>query len=128
MNEISSLYPANVWAFFHEITQIPRPSKHEQRMIDYLLNFARENNLSHKKDDTGNVLIVKPASVGKENAKPVVLQAHMDMVCEKNADVSFDFYSEPIAAYVDGDFVKAKGTTLGGDNGIGMAFMLAIVS
>lgn len=128
MNEISSLYPANVWAFFHEITQIPRPSKHEQRMIDYLLNFARENNLSHKKDDTGNVLIVKPASVGKENAKPVVLQAHMDMVCEKNADVSFDFYSEPIAAYVDGDFVKAKGTTLGGDNGIGMAFMLAILS
>ena len=74
MNEISSLYPANVWAFFHEISQIPRPSKHEQRMIDYLLNFARENNLSHKKDDTGNVLIVKPASVGKEYSQNAIPQ------------------------------------------------------
>lgn len=125
---MKSLEPNLLWNFFHDITQIPRPSKKEEKVIAYLTAFADKYSLKINIDTTGNVLIEKPASYGYENSKKVILQAHMDMVCEKNNDVEFNFETDAIQTYVDGDYVKAKGTTLGGDNGIGMAFMLAILA
>ena len=122
------LEPTPLWNYFHDITQIPRPSKKEEKVIAYLKSFAENNQLDYKIDAAGNVLICKSATPGYENAKRVILQAHMDMVCEKNSDVEFDFDTQPIDYYIDGDFVKARGTTLGGDNGIGMAMMLAVLS
>lgn len=122
------LEPTLLWNYFHNITQIPRPSKKEEKIIAYLESFATENNLAYKKDSVGNMLICKPATPGYENEKKVILQAHLDMVCEKNTDTEFNFDTDPIQAYVDGDFVKAKGTTLGGDNGIGVAMMLAVLT
>lgn len=128
MHEILSLEPHKVWKYFSEITQIPRPSKHEEKIIEYLKLFAVNHNLECKTDETGNVLIVKPASLGMDSRPAIAMQAHMDMVCEKNGDVEFDFLKDSIRAYVENDFVKARGTTLGGDNGIGMAMMLAILA
>lgn len=128
MREISNLQPAAIWKYFDEITQIPRPSKKEEKIIKYLLNFASEHKLEAEKDEVGNVVIRKDATMGMENATPVILQSHTDMVCEKNNDVDFNFDSDPIQTYIDGDWVKAKGTTLGGDDGIGIAAALAILS
>jgi dipeptidase D len=128
MENIRDLEPKNIWGYFFEITQIPRPSKHEGLMINYLENFALKNNLSFRKDHVGNVLICKTAFKGLENKPVIVLQSHLDMVCEKNSDLKHDFLKDPINAYVDGDWVKAKGTTLGADDGIGIAAMLAILS
>ncbi|MDR2841271.1 MAG: aminoacyl-histidine dipeptidase [Paludibacter sp.] len=116
-----------VFTWFFEITKIPRPSKHEEKIIAFLQNFAKERSLSCKTDNAGNVLISKQASAGSENRETVVLQAHTDMVCEKNSNVDFDFSTQAIDYYVDGDWLKAHGTTLGGDNGIGIAFCLAIL-
>lgn len=123
-----NLEPNELWSFFHEITQIPRPSKKEEKVIAYLKSFCKTYSLDSSVDNSGNVLIRKKASEGFESRKKVILQAHMDMVCEKNNDVVHNFETDPIQYYVDGDWVKAKGTTLGGDNGIGMAMMLAILS
>lgn len=123
-----TLKPALVWNFFHEINQIPRPSKKEERIIAYLKNFGEKYNLLTKIDETGNVLISKPATVGNEKHKTVILQSHIDMVCEKNSDVVHDFDTDPIQTYIDGDWLKAKGTTLGADNGIGMSMMLAVLA
>ena len=128
MSKISELQPNLVWKYFDEITQIPRPSKKEEKIIEYLLNFAKEHNLDAEKDAAGNVVIRKPATAGMENATPVILQSHSDMVCEKNSDVEFNFDTDPIQTYIDGDWVKAKGTTLGGDDGIGVAAALAILA
>jgi dipeptidase D len=128
MNDIEKLQPSLIWKYFNEILQIPRPSKKEEKIIAYLENFAAENNLDLKKDETGNILISKPASRGKERAKSVVFQSHVDMVCEKNNDVLFNFDSDPIQAYIDGEWLTAKGTTLGADNGIGVAAQLAILA
>lgn len=125
---MKNLEPTLLWNYFHDITQIPRPSKKEEKIIAYLESFAKNNSLSSKKDSIGNIIINKPATVGYENDKKVILQAHLDMVCEKNTDTVFNFETDAIQAYVDGDFVKAKGTTLGGDNGIGVAMMLAILT
>ena len=125
---MKTLEPSLVWNFFHDITQIPRPSKREERMIAYLKNFSKDNNLICKSDAAGNVLICKAATPGFEDSKTVVLQAHIDMVCEKNSDVVFNFETDPIQTYIEDDWVKAKGTTLGGDNGIGMAMMLALLA
>lgn len=125
---MKTLEPKLLWNFFHDITQIPRPSKKEEKVIAYLKNFAQQQNLGFKTDDAGNVLIMKPATTGFENAKTVILQAHMDMVCEKNNEVEFNFDTDAIQYFIDGDFVRAKGTTLGGDNGIGMAMMLAVLA
>ena len=122
------LQPTLLWNYFHDITQIPRPSKKEEKIIAYLESFAKDNNLNYNKDAVGNMLICKSASSGYENEKKIILQAHVDMVCEKNTDTVFNFDTDAIQAYVDGDFVKAKGTTLGGDNGIGMAMMLAVLA
>ncbi len=123
---IKDLKPVAIWHYFYEITQIPRPSKKEGKMIEYLLNFAKEHKLDVQRDEIGNVLITKPAT--KSGLASVILQSHIDMVCEKNADVVFDFEKDAIQTYVDGDWLKAKGTTLGADNGIGVAAQLAILA
>ncbi len=128
MNKISSLKPELVWKYFDEITKIPRPSKKEEKIINYLLNFAKEHNLEAEKDSAGNVVIRKPATKGMENTTPVILQAHSDMVCEKNNDVDFNFDTDSIQTYIDGDWVKARGTTLGGDDGVGIAAALAVLA
>jgi dipeptidase D len=125
---LSSLEPNSVWTYFEEICRIPRPSKKEKLVIAYLQNFAKEHGLKVKTDHAGNVLIEKPAYPGYEKFKPVVLQCHMDMVCEKNSDVAHNFLSDPIVPTVDGEWVKANGTTLGADDGIGIAAQLAILA
>lgn len=125
---ITDLSPTIVWKYFHEITQVPRPSKKEGKMIQYLENFASQHQLELKKDPCGNILIKKPATPGKENVPVVVLQAHMDMVCEKNSGTLHDFDNDPIRTVIDGEWLKADGTTLGADNGIGMAAELAILA
>ena len=126
MKSIGELSPALVWGIFEEITRVPRPSKHEEKIIEYLVDFAKKHNLQHKVDAAGNVVIYKPATAGYESHPAVVLQSHSDMVCEKNADKVHDFMTDPIEAYIDGEWVKAKGTTLGADCGIGMAAALAV--
>ena len=121
------LKPACVFEQFAKINQIPRPSKHEEQMISYLQEFAKERNLDVKVDKVGNVLISKPATKGMENVPTVVLQSHMDMVCDKLVDIEFDFHKDAIQTYVDGEWLHAKGTTLGADDGIGMAYELSLI-
>ncbi len=125
MSEISNLEPRTVWEQFDAITQVPRPSKKEGKIIDFLVGFAKRHDLEYQKDAVGNVVMRKPATPGFEERPAVVLQAHMDMVCEKNSDVEFDFDNDPIRARIDGGWVRAEGTTLGADCGIGMAAALA---
>jgi dipeptidase D len=127
-HEMLSLEPALVWKYFHEITQVPRPSKKEEKIIAWLENFAKEHSLDYQIDKIGNVVIRKKATSGYENKPWVALQSHMDMVCEKHNHVEIDFLNDPIEAYIDGEWVKAKGTTLGADDGIGMAAQLAILA
>ncbi|MBQ8423373.1 MAG: aminoacyl-histidine dipeptidase [Coprobacter sp.] len=126
--EIKDLKPQLIWRYFDEITQVPRPSKKEEKIRAYLLDFAAKHHLAVKTDATGNVLITKPATSGCNDTPAVVLQAHMDMVCEKNSDVAHDFDTDAIDTYIDGEWVKARGTTLGADNGIGMAAALAVLA
>ncbi len=126
--EKKDLQPASVFHFFEEICQVPRPSKKEGKIRQYLTDFAQSHKLEYKVDEAGNVLIRKAASRGKENLKTVVLQSHMDMVCEKNGDVAHNFETDPIETYIDGEWLRAKGTTLGADNGIGMAAELAVLA
>ena len=126
--EVKDLKPALLWQCFDEITKVPRPSRHEEKIRQYLLKFAEKHGIKAKTDEVGNVVMMKPATPGKENAPTVVLQSHMDMVAEKNGDVNHDFLNDPIQTYIDGDWVKAKGTTLGADNGIGMAAALAVMA
>lgn len=121
------LQPKEVFDFFAEVNKIPRPSKKEEKMIAYLQAFAAERGLDCKVDETGNVLIRKGATPGMEDRKTVILQSHMDMVCEKNRDVEFDFEKDAIRTYVDGEWMKAEGTTLGADDGIGVAMELALL-
>ena len=123
----STLKPASVFEQFARINEIPRPSKREEKMIEYIKNWGESHGLETKVDETGNVLIRKPATKGYENRKTVILQSHMDMVCDKLVDVDFDFDKDAIQTYVDGDWLKAKGTTLGADDGIGCAIELAIL-
>ena len=121
------LKPACVFKQFARINQIPRPSKKEEKMIEFLKNFGNELGLETKVDETGNVLIRKPATKGYENAPTLILQSHMDMVCEKLVDKEFDFDKDPIETYIDGEWMRAKGTTLGADDGIGCAIEMAIL-
>lgn len=127
MTAISSLYPQPLWQWFAQICAIPHPSKHEQALSQHIQAWARDKGLTVLEDKVGNLIIKKPATAGMENRKTVVIQAHLDMVPQKNADKQHDFTKDPIEAYVDGDWVTAKGTTLGADNGIGMASALAIL-
>ncbi|WP_302024613.1 aminoacyl-histidine dipeptidase [uncultured Prevotella sp.] len=121
------LKPASVFEHFAQINKIPRPSKHEEKMIEYLKNFGESRNLETIVDETGNVVIRKKASKGYENKKTLILQSHMDMVCEKLVDKEINFEEDPIETYVDGEWLKAKGTTLGADDGIGCAMQLAVL-
>jgi len=123
----SGLKPERLWYYFEEICRIPRPSKHEEQIAEYLLDFAATHQLEALKDETGNVLIRKKASPGFERRQTVILQSHMDMVGEKNADSTHNFLTDPIIPRVDGEWIKAKGTTLGADDGIGIAATLAIL-
>ena len=123
----TELKPASVFEQFAKINEIPRPSKREEKMIEYLKNWGKSRGLDTQVDETGNVIIRKPATSGYEDRKTVVLQSHMDMVCDKLVDIDFDFDKDPIQTYVDGEWLKAKGTTLGADDGIGCAIELAIL-
>lgn len=125
--EIKDLQPKAVFEIFDRITRIPRPSKHEEQIRAFILDFAKEHGIASKTDAVGNVVLSVPATPGHEDAPTVILQGHMDMVCESN-DKSFDFHTQPIPAYVDGEWVKTRGTTLGADNGIGVAASLAIMT
>ena len=128
MQKITELNPKEVWAYFDEILTIPRISKKEDQIIAYLIGFAKKHKLKYKQDQVGNLLIFKPATAGMENRKGVILQSHADMVGEKNADVKHDFYKDPIQAYIEDGWIKAKGTTLGADDGIGIAASLAVLA
>jgi dipeptidase D len=127
MSAISNLEPKLVWKHFDEIRKIPRCSKHEEKIRKYIVDFAKKHNLEYKIDKIGNVVIRKSATKGMENKKGVILQGHMDMVCEKNSDVDFDFSKDSIQLNLKGDVLTAVGTTLGADNGIGLAMSLAIL-
>ena len=126
--KITDLKPEIVWKFFHQVTQVPRPSKKEGKMIEFLESFAKEYKIAIKKDAAGNILMSKPATPGKESLPVVILQSHMDMVCEKNNGTVHDFDNDPIETIVDGEWLRANGTTLGADNGIGIAAELAILA
>ena len=123
----TALKPARVFEQFAKINEIPRPSKHEEQIIEYLKEFGRSHGLETEVDQTGNVVIRKPATKGYEDRPTMILQSHMDMVCDKLVDVEFDFMHDAIQTYVDGEWLKAKGTTLGADDGIGCAIELAIL-
>ena len=128
MSDISKLEPKQLWNYFHEITQIPRPSKSEQGMVQYMKDFGKMNNLETIVDKVGNVIIRKPATKGMENLKGVIFQTHLDMVPQKNSDKKHDFEKDPIETIIDGEWVRANGTTLGADNGIGVAATMAILA
>lgn len=123
----TSLQPQSVFKCFAQVNQIPRPSKHEEKMIEFLLDFGQKLNLDTRRDETGNVIIRKPAAPGMEDRQTIVLQSHMDMVCEKNRDLEFDFNKDAIQTFIDGEWMKAKGTTLGADDGIGVAMEMALL-
>jgi dipeptidase D len=123
----TGLSPERVWFYFGEICKVPRPSKKEKLIADYIIGIARELNLDYEVDETGNILIRKPATEGYDHFPVVVLQSHMDMVCEKNSDTYHDFENDPIIPRIEGEWVKATGTTLGADDGIGIAAQLAIL-
>jgi dipeptidase D len=127
MSSLNDLKPRMIWHYFQEILKIPRPSDHEEQIRNYLIEFAISRGFYHKTDGAGNLVIRKDATKGMESAPAVCLQSHLDMVCEKNSDVSFNFFKDPIIARVEGDWVKASGTTLGADDGIGIAAQLAIL-
>jgi dipeptidase D len=125
MSEIKNLQPQIVWRNFYALTQVPRPSGHLEKVQQFLLDWAAERGIEAFKDNGENIVMRKPATAGMENRKTVVMQAHMDMVPQKLVDSNHNFETDPIETYIDGDWVKAKGTTLGADNGLGMAAIMA---
>lgn len=127
-SEIRNLEPKTVWKHFSDLNAVPRPSKKEERVIQFMVDFGKKLNLETMVDNVGNVIIRKPASAGMENRKTIVMQSHLDMVHQKNADTVFDFDTEGIKMIVEGDWVKADGTTLGADNGLGVASIMAVLS
>ncbi len=124
---IKDLQPKAVWENFYGLTRVPRPSKHEGKVQEYLLNWGKEHGVDVKRDDTGNIIFTAPATPGFENRKGVIMQAHMDMVPQKTADTKHDFLTDPIETEIDGEWVTAKGTTLGADNGIGVSLALSVL-
>ncbi len=127
-NNFNGLWPENLWHYFGEINQIPRPSKKEEKIIEYVVEFGKKQGLETLRDNIGNVLIRKAATKGMENLPWIALQSHLDMVCEKNTDTVHDFDKDPIKTRIDGEWVKATGTTLGADDGIGVAAQLAVLA
>lgn len=129
MNQsIRELQPQELWNHFADLNAVPRPSKKEEQVIEFMMDFGKQLGLETHKDQVGNVIIKKPATAGMEDRKTVVLQSHLDMVHQKNNDTDFDFDTQGIEMYIDGDWVKAKGTTLGADNGIGVATIMAVLA
>ena len=126
--EIKTLNPQSVWGYFYELTQIPRPTGKMDEVAQFMIDFGKSLNLETEQDEAGNVVIRKPAAKGFEKRETVVLQSHLDMVPQKNNSVTHDFLKDPIDAYIDGDWVKAHGTTLGADNGIGVAMAMAVLA
>jgi dipeptidase D len=126
-DEIRKLEPKGLWENFYKLTQVPRPSKHEDAIQDFMMDFGEDLGLETTKDEVGNIIIKKPASPGMENLKGVILQAHLDMVPQKNSGTNHNFETDPIDAFIEGDWVKARGTTLGSDNGIGAAAAMAVL-
>jgi len=124
---LQNIEPQIIWKNFSALNAVPRPSKKEEKVIEFIKNFGESLNLETIVDEVGNVIIRKPATSGMENRTPIVLQSHLDMVCQKNNDVDFDFDTQGIQMIVDGDWVKAKGTTLGADNGLGVASIMSIL-
>lgn len=125
--ELSNIEPQIIWKNFSKLNAVPRPSKKEEKVIAFIKGFGEDLGLETTVDEVGNVIIKKPATAGMENRKSIVLQSHLDMVCQKNNDVTFDFETEGIKMEIDGDWVKAKGTTLGADNGLGVATIMSIL-
>ena len=125
--EIRNLEPKNLWNKFADLNAVPRPSKKEDRVIQFMKDFGNNLGLETFEDEIRNVIIRKPATAGMENRKALVLQGHLDMVHQKNNDTNFDFNTQGIDMYVDGDWGRARGTTLGADNGLGVALILAIL-
>ncbi|MEI7421397.1 MAG: aminoacyl-histidine dipeptidase [Prolixibacteraceae bacterium] len=126
--EIINLEPKSLWENFYSLTQIPRPSKHEEKIQQFMVAFGKSLGLETEKDEVGNVMIRKPATPGMENRKGIVMQGHLDMVPQKNSDTKHDFENDPIDAWIDGEWVKARGTTLGADNGMGVAAAMAVLA
>ncbi len=124
---VDGLKPKLLWKHFEDITKIPRPSKHEEQILEYLKNFAKERNLEMREDSTGNIVILRPGSEGGENAPTVIIQSHVDMVCEKNRDSNHDFMKDSLKLYIEDGWLSADGTTLGADNGIGVAASMALL-
>ncbi len=127
-DQIRQLEPAAPWNFFADLNAVPRPSKHEERVAQFMVDFGKKLKLEVITDEVGNVIIKKPASPGREKSPTVILQAHLDMVHQKNEDTKFDFAKQGIEMYVDGDWVRARGTTLGADNGLGVASIMALLA
>jgi dipeptidase D len=127
MASIKDISPVEVWQIFDQMLQIPRPSNHEEKIQDWAVNFGKKLGLETIKDKAGNIIIRKPATPGMENRKGVVLQGHLDMVPQKNRDKEHDFTIDPIEAFIEGDWVRANGTTLGADNGIGVSAALGVL-
>ena len=126
--EIKKLQPSEVWEHFYGLTQVPRPSKKESKASEFIRKFGESLGLETIVDGVGNVIIRKPATPGYEGRAGIILQGHIDMVPQKNSDVKHDFEKDPIDAYVDGDVVRARGTTLGADNGIGVAAAMGVMA
>ena len=126
--EIINLEPNVVWENFYKLTQVPRPSKKEEKIQKFMVDFGKSLHLETIKDAVGNVIIRKPATPGMENRKGIILQGHLDMVPQKNNGTTHDFEKDPIDAWIDGEWVKARGTTLGADNGIGVASAMAVLA
>jgi dipeptidase D len=127
MTSLETLAEQGVWKHFYKICSIPHISKHEEKLASYICDFAKQRSLDCCKDPTGNILITKKATAGLENKPTLILQAHLDMVPQKNANIIHDFLSDPIEPYIDGDWLRAKNTTLGADNGIGVSYILSIL-
>jgi dipeptidase D len=128
MSDIRNLQPKELWNYFHDITQIPHPSKNEKKLVEYIVKFGKSHGLETIVDKVGNVIIRKPATKGMENRKGVIFQTHLDMVPQKNSDKQHDFEKDPIETWIDGEWVKARGTTLGSDNGIGISATLSVLA
>ncbi len=127
-SEIKNLSPKHIWEYFYELTQIPRPTGQMEKVTEFIKNFGNNLGLETLQDQVGNVLIRKPATKGMESRKTIILQSHLDMVPQKNSSVNHDFTTDPIDAYIDGEWVTARDTTLGADNGIGAAYAMAVLS
>src|SRR5512140_1166482 len=126
--EIINLEPKAVWENFYKLTQIPRPSKKEEKIQEFMMRYGKSLGLVTESDAVGNVIIRKPATPGMENRKGIILQGHLDMVPQKNSATVHNFETDPIDAWIDGEWVKARGTTLGADNGIGVASAMAVMA